>query len=269
MDNRIKIHRNPQGLSFQEFHELDSHCFPKEPVQPDTFRRYMEDDLWAAWMGNELVGYCNLIHKPEIAWLARIGVRRDCRGLGIGRNLMKTAISRCRQLGYSAVILYVKKDNAPALALYRSLGFMIEETAWQYILHQPSSMTASADSSVTAVPLPDVEVAARPEFPPDWSDIDSMHRPPQQHVLVFQDSSGATLGYCRLSPDFPGCFPFRLADPERHLLPALRSMNGLLNPAKDHLKLTINAEPVSRACSRMNMELNYTLYRMRLSGLQA
>ncbi len=48
------------------------------------------------------------------------------RNRGVGREMMKTLIEWCRVVGYEKAELEVFANNAPAVHLYRSLGFEIE-----------------------------------------------------------------------------------------------------------------------------------------------
>lgn len=59
--------------------------------------------------------------------IKRLYVRRECRGLGLGRFLAERAVEVAVELGYEeAVLTTLPVTMAGALALYRSLGF--EET---------------------------------------------------------------------------------------------------------------------------------------------
>jgi len=51
---------------------------------------------------------------------------------GIGRSLMQTALEFLREARVKVVELEVSVENAPALALYRSLGFVSRETLPNY-----------------------------------------------------------------------------------------------------------------------------------------
>ena len=57
---------------------------------------------------------------PEIS----IGVEAAWRGRGVGRALLEALVARARSDGHTALSLSVDARNAPALALYRSIGFV-------------------------------------------------------------------------------------------------------------------------------------------------
>jgi ribosomal protein S18 acetylase RimI-like enzyme len=56
---------------------------------------------------------------PEIS----IGVEPAWRGRGVGRALLRALVDTARVEGHGALSLSVDHRNAPALALYRSMGF--------------------------------------------------------------------------------------------------------------------------------------------------
>ena len=55
--------------------------------------------------------------------IQNVGVVPECRGLGLGRALLARSLRGFAGRGYRRVYLEVTADNAPALAVYRSLGF--------------------------------------------------------------------------------------------------------------------------------------------------
>jgi mycothiol synthase len=61
-----------------------------------------------------------------------IGVDAASAGRGLGRSLMRAGLQRLRERGCTIAALYVEGDNAPALRLYRSLGFTDRMVDVQY-----------------------------------------------------------------------------------------------------------------------------------------
>jgi ribosomal protein S18 acetylase RimI-like enzyme len=60
-------------------------------------------------------------------------VSSDLRGRGIARALVERCIVHCRKKRYTPVFLNVVSDNLPAVNLYRSLGFVTENTTDFYV----------------------------------------------------------------------------------------------------------------------------------------
>ena len=83
------------------------------------------------------IAECDLVKdNPEYGtipgrrlYLSRLIVRRDRRGQGYGRALTAHLLDLARKRGYREIALGVDRDNAPALGLYRSLGFAVYEEA--------------------------------------------------------------------------------------------------------------------------------------------
>lgn len=69
--------------------------------------------------------YCN--SRPRISYLTIITINGSYRGQGIGRLLMKSMIDYCKQQGSAGVQLDVTSTNAPAVNLYKSLGFKVSK----------------------------------------------------------------------------------------------------------------------------------------------
>lgn len=72
----------------------------------------------------ELVGCSAIAHRSEqVAQLRWILLHRDCRGGGLGRRLVETAIDHCRACGVDQVYLETTNGLEASSDLYRKLGF--------------------------------------------------------------------------------------------------------------------------------------------------
>lgn len=77
-----------------------------------------------AMLGDRIVGTCALIPMDDGGCeLAKMSVAASARGKGIGRLLGETVIEKARKLGAPRVYLESNTVLAPAIALYRKLGF--------------------------------------------------------------------------------------------------------------------------------------------------
>jgi putative acetyltransferase len=65
--------------------------------------------------------------------LLSVGVHPDHQRTGVGRALMTHLVDHARACGLERLELYVRGDNAPAQALYVSLGFKQEGTRARFI----------------------------------------------------------------------------------------------------------------------------------------
>jgi GNAT superfamily N-acetyltransferase len=97
-----------------------------------TVRRIVaagDEYLLAAVGDRPADGVLQLRYRPSVwtdaddAWIEDVFVRESARGAGLGRALVEQAIERARQRGCMRIELDVDEGNAPARALYASLGF--------------------------------------------------------------------------------------------------------------------------------------------------
>jgi ribosomal protein S18 acetylase RimI-like enzyme len=73
-----------------------------------------------------LIGFCRLLPVQEPSddcLLAPIGIVPEYRGRGLAHALLRTSMSRLRQLGYRTMSCYVSTSNLEAIFLYKKLGF--------------------------------------------------------------------------------------------------------------------------------------------------
>ena len=102
----------------------------------------------------ELLGYiCRWLIGDEVQIL-NLAVHPDQRRSGIGRALVEQILQEAEQQGVRVVTLEVRRENASAIALYRSLGFSESGVRRNYygrghdaiIMHR-TLYAAAADSS--------------------------------------------------------------------------------------------------------------------------
>ncbi len=70
-----------------------------------------------------IVGVATFSRVGEIADLLRVIVRPEARGQGIGASLVRAGLEWAAAVGAQRMLLEVRPDNDPAVALYRRLGF--------------------------------------------------------------------------------------------------------------------------------------------------
>ncbi len=87
--------------------------------------------------GGRVLGYAGLAVGPDVADVQTIGVAPAARRRGIGRALLRDLL---RAAGDLPVLLDVRTDNAPAIALYAAEGFRRIGVRRRY--YQPSDADA-------------------------------------------------------------------------------------------------------------------------------
>lgn len=98
------------------------------------------EGVFLAWRGGEPVGYLECSDElvdDGFGSIARLGVVKSARGLGIGELLLGYGVKHSAQKGYSKVELSVDSGNqSGALRLYEKLGFEVA-MSWLQLSNNP------------------------------------------------------------------------------------------------------------------------------------
>jgi ribosomal protein S18 acetylase RimI-like enzyme len=71
--------------------------------------------------------------------IQNVGVTPESRGIGLGRALIVKALHGFRDFGVKRVYLEATAENAPAVELYRSIGFRLVRTTYKHMQAAPAS----------------------------------------------------------------------------------------------------------------------------------
>ncbi len=118
------------GRLLAEFRDHEGRDWPPEATMRAGVERLIaRDDTEFLLGGRPAMGFAQLRYRygvwfdAEDCALEDLFVRASARGTGLGRALAEAAIERARARGCRRIELDTSEANAPALALYRSLGF--------------------------------------------------------------------------------------------------------------------------------------------------
>lgn len=107
---------------------LDHEVFPDLPYPYFVLRQFLDafkDHLIVVHDGDRLCGYVLATPPSEgQSWILTLGVAPGMRHQGLGRQLMREALDSLRTEGARTARLGVRPENAPAIRLYESLGFV-------------------------------------------------------------------------------------------------------------------------------------------------
>lgn len=119
------MYRRMEKMDVEAVADIEAECF-SEPWSRKQIAEAMErpEYLYAvAEKEGNVVGYCAILQVAGEGQITNVAVTGKCRGLHIGRELVKRAISFSRKKGNQEFTLEVRKGNEAAIALYHSLGF--------------------------------------------------------------------------------------------------------------------------------------------------
>lgn len=78
--------------------------------------------------GDRLVGVAIATHDGRKGWISRLGVLPDRQRQGIGTRLIRAAEDLLREKGLTIVAALIEHWNAASLGLFKSQGFLVQET---------------------------------------------------------------------------------------------------------------------------------------------
>jgi ribosomal protein S18 acetylase RimI-like enzyme len=134
MDIEVRV---PGAGDIDELVELDYDVFGEPGYSVISLRQFFDlagPLLKVAVRGGDLVGYCLVLptHDGVSGWFLSLGVRADCRKLGIGRLLTVAALAEADRTPLRELRLTVMPDNTAAIGLYEQTGFASEGVAADY-----------------------------------------------------------------------------------------------------------------------------------------
>ena len=90
--------------------------------------------LVAEGEGGEILGYTQggINQEQRKGWILSLAIRKENRGMGIGRMLSQDVIRRLRSKNVTKICLTVHPDNSSAKHLYEDLGFYVHEKIKDY-----------------------------------------------------------------------------------------------------------------------------------------
>lgn len=140
-ESLLDYHAEVKYLSFRD--EVDSHVFP---CLSDRFgcQRLMREIRRkpgflpaATWLIECEEGYVatvqGIMDRSQMGAIQNLGVVPAYRGLGLGKALVRQALSGFRSVGLSRVFLEVTAENSSAVKLYRDAGFRRAKTLYKAV----------------------------------------------------------------------------------------------------------------------------------------
>ncbi|MEV6505469.1 GNAT family N-acetyltransferase [Streptomyces sp. NPDC051642] len=105
---------------------------PQPPYRPFFDERHAPGEHLVAELDRRIVGYIRLVPATSLACNAHVrqiqglAVAGQARGHGVGRALIRAAMTEARRQGARRITLRVLGHNTPARKLYEAAGFAVE-----------------------------------------------------------------------------------------------------------------------------------------------
>ena len=140
-DSLLAMHAE---VKFQSFHQHeDALVFPSLGSRAgchDLMTAIRRRDCFcpqATWLVAGPDGFVGtiqgLLDSHRYGGIQNLGVVPECRGLGLGRALLLKALAGFASVGVPRAFLEVTATNAPAVQLYRSVGFRAYKTLYRAV----------------------------------------------------------------------------------------------------------------------------------------
>ncbi|MDE6714387.1 MAG: ribosomal protein S18-alanine N-acetyltransferase [Lachnospiraceae bacterium] len=122
--------RQMQADDLEQAAALEAQNFSR-PWSKEAFADALEKDYYQYLVAvdeksQRVFGMCGLIRTLEEGGITNVVVSENVRNQGIGYRMLTELMRRAEEEGVREYTLEVRKSNAPAIALYRKLGFVEE-----------------------------------------------------------------------------------------------------------------------------------------------
>lgn len=119
--------RDYSTKDFKEILEIDRETFSSRNPAYDVYIYVTYGtDLLVADTGSKIIGYIVTMDIDEVtSKIIAFAVRKEFRGRGVGKMLLKHAIDRIASRGKRKIMLEVRVSNTNAQQLYKKFGFAV------------------------------------------------------------------------------------------------------------------------------------------------
>lgn len=118
--------------------ELERLCFPAEPWSENALEALCrEHGIGFVALGEDetVLAYVGMTYAADEGSITNVATHPRARRQGLGRAVVQALMNESLALGLNDVYLEVRLSNAPAIALYESLGFATIATRKNFYRH--------------------------------------------------------------------------------------------------------------------------------------
>ena len=108
--------------------EIEQECFSMPWTRQGFLEALKQNNsfYYVAKIGTQIVGHCGAYGVCGEGSINQVAVTNTYRRCGIARRMVSTMIEELEKNGFLEITLEVRSENASAIALYESLGFVQE-----------------------------------------------------------------------------------------------------------------------------------------------
>jgi ribosomal-protein-alanine N-acetyltransferase len=121
--SRLKL-REWQASDIAPMAEIEQQAYPY-PWSASILHDCLEAGHWG-WVASsrgEIAAYTLVQQVLDEAHLLNVCTAPSWQGQGVGRGMLQWVMQQCQEREMTRMLLEVRASNAPALGLYRALGF--------------------------------------------------------------------------------------------------------------------------------------------------
>ena len=194
--------------------------------------------------GGDVVGFAMVEQLAEVGYVRNIMTAPERRRHGVGLALMTAMRERFLAARATSWCLNVKRDNAPAIALYERCG--LQAAYRSSALRVPSTVTLDAPApGITLVPIPpERDAVVEPAMRLLRGQLASARTKRGRQVVQLVNGD-ELLGVAVFSPAIPGAFPCRLIEPA-FASTLLAGLRALAPPAAAYVQVGIEDDDALR-----------------------
>ena len=161
---------------------------------------------FAAFKDNQIVGFTlngiGQMGGKLSAYDTGTGVVIGHRGKGLASKIFQHSLPFLKEKGIEQYVLEVLTGNAPAISVYRNLGFEINRNFNCFRNDKPETLPHASSCIITTCAIENVfPCAAYQEIEPSWqNNFDALERAGEQLVCLVAEEQHKIVGYCVFDP---------------------------------------------------------------------
>jgi ribosomal protein S18 acetylase RimI-like enzyme len=126
---------------YVDLENVEKRIILEEKVFGGLYGPIIADASFALHKDGKIIGTCLVVDikcwgYDHVPWIFDLCIDPPYHGQGYGRYLFEEVLAHLKELGYPIVGLAVTLTNAPAITLYKNLGFEVAEVFYEYSVQE-------------------------------------------------------------------------------------------------------------------------------------